>query len=155
MNASATLVSVHLAGEGKDEIVLDTLPGKFTVTRTDEALTPSGGLAKGLDRESLRQWTNRPQTELSAALPERFIADWDSTVNTRYGHQEDAAVGYNPHKRGRKSHHPLILRGCAHPAVPALGMAAGRHGQFHRLAAGDGKTLESPGDPRTAPAQSR
>jgi hypothetical protein len=49
-----------------------------------------------------------PQTELYAALPERFIADWDSTVNTRYGHQEDAAVGYNPHKRGRKSHHPLI-----------------------------------------------
>src|ERR1035437_1481947 len=45
MNASATLVSVHLAGEGKDEIVLDMLPGKFTVTRTDEALTPYGGLA--------------------------------------------------------------------------------------------------------------
>jgi hypothetical protein len=45
MNASASLVSVHLAGEGKDEIVLDTLPGKLTVTRTDEALTPYGGLA--------------------------------------------------------------------------------------------------------------
>ena len=29
-------------------------------------------------------------------------------LDTRYGHQEDAAVGYNPHKRGRKSHHPLI-----------------------------------------------
>ena len=29
-------------------------------------------------------------------------------MNTRYGHQEDAAVGYNPHKRGRKRHHPLI-----------------------------------------------
>jgi hypothetical protein len=29
-------------------------------------------------------------------------------VNTRYGHQEDAVVGYNPTKRGRKSHHPLI-----------------------------------------------
>ena len=51
---------------------------------------------------------HRPQTELSAALPERFIADWDSTVNTRYGHQEDAVVGYNPHKRGRRSPHPLI-----------------------------------------------
>jgi hypothetical protein len=34
------LVSVHLAGEDKDEISLDTLPGKFTVTRTDEVLTP-------------------------------------------------------------------------------------------------------------------
>ena len=188
MNTSESLVCVHLEGEGKDEIVLDTLPGKITVTRTDEALTPYGGLAawsgflkhlgiierladrcpvvrtspnaapvrevlhgfllgalvegkrfchvrwvmddpavatlmgmdrvrsedalprlaKGLDRESLRQWMNRPQTERYAALPERFIADWDSTVNTRYGHQEDAARGYNPHKRGRKSHHPLI-----------------------------------------------
>jgi len=45
MNASASLVSVHLAGEGKDEISLDTLPGKLRVTRTDEALTPYGGLA--------------------------------------------------------------------------------------------------------------
>jgi hypothetical protein len=188
MSTFASLVSVHLAGEGEDEISLDTLPGKFTVTRTDEALTPYGGLAawsgflkhlgiierladhcpvartspnaapvrevlhsfllgalvegkrfchvrwvmddpavatlmgmdrvrgedalprlgKGVDRESLRQWMNRPQTELYAALPDRFIADWDATGNTRYGHQEDAAVGYNPHKRGRKSHHPLI-----------------------------------------------
>jgi hypothetical protein len=65
-------------------------------------------LAKELDPESLRHWMNWPQTELYAALPERFIADWDSTVNTRYGHQEDAVVGYNPHKRGRKSHHPLL-----------------------------------------------
>ena len=45
MSTFASLVSVHLAGEGKDEISLDTLPGKFTVTRTDEALTPYGGLA--------------------------------------------------------------------------------------------------------------
>jgi len=188
MSTLASLVTVHLAGEGQDEICLDTLPGKFTVPRTDEALTPSGGLAawsgflkhlgiierlaehypvartspnaapvrevlhrfllgalvegrrfchvrwvmddpavatlmglervrgedalprlgKELERESLRAWMRQPQTELYAALPDRFIADWDSTVNTRYGHQEDAAVGYNPHKRGRKSHHPLI-----------------------------------------------
>jgi hypothetical protein len=45
MSTLASLVSVHLAGEGKDEISLDTLPGKFTITRTDEALTPYGGLA--------------------------------------------------------------------------------------------------------------
>lgn len=34
--------------------------------------------------------------------------DLDSTVLTRYGAQEGAAVGYNPSKRGRKSHHPLM-----------------------------------------------
>jgi hypothetical protein len=188
MNPFTSLVSLHLAGERRDEISLDALPGKFTITRTDAALTPYGGLAawsgflkhlgiierladhcpvvrtspnaapvrevlhsfslsalvegkrfchvrwlnddpaiatrmgmarvrgedalprlaKELDVANLRAWMHRPQTELYAALPERFIADWDSTVNTRYGHQEDAVVGYNPHKRGRKSHHPLI-----------------------------------------------
>jgi hypothetical protein len=45
MSPSASLVSLHLAGEGKDEISLDTLRGKFTITRTDAAMTPYGGLA--------------------------------------------------------------------------------------------------------------
>ncbi len=34
--------------------------------------------------------------------------DLDSTVMTRYGTQEGSAVGYNPAKRGRASHHPLM-----------------------------------------------
>jgi len=34
--------------------------------------------------------------------------DLDSTVMTRYGHQAGAKRGYNPHKRGRASHHPLM-----------------------------------------------
>lgn len=32
----------------------------------------------------------------------------DSTVLTRYGEQEGAKKGYNPNKRGRASHHPLL-----------------------------------------------
>jgi hypothetical protein len=32
----------------------------------------------------------------------------DSTVLTRYGRQEGAKKGYNPKKRGRPSHHPLL-----------------------------------------------
>jgi hypothetical protein len=46
------------------------------------------------------------------------IVDWegiteanlnlDSTVLTRYGNQEGAKKGYNPKKRGRPSHHPLL-----------------------------------------------
>ncbi len=192
MNTSTSLVSLHLAGEGQnaqpDGLTLDTLPGKFTLTRTDAALTAYGGLvawsgflkhlgiiercaercpvtrtrpnaapvrevvhsfalsalvegkrfchvrwltddpaiatimnmervrgedalprlAKEMSVEAMCQWMQQPQTELYAALPARFIADWDSTVNTRYGHQEGAAVGYNPHKPGRKSHYPLI-----------------------------------------------
>lgn len=34
--------------------------------------------------------------------------DFDSTVITRYGQQEGSAKGYNPNKRGRNSHHPLM-----------------------------------------------
>jgi hypothetical protein len=44
MNQFRSLVSVHLTGEAKDEICLNTLPGKITITRTDEALTTYGGL---------------------------------------------------------------------------------------------------------------
>jgi len=34
--------------------------------------------------------------------------DLDSTVITREGNQEGSAKGYNPNRRGRNSHHPLI-----------------------------------------------
>ena len=37
-------------------------------------------------------------------LTEPWILDIDSTVKPLYGHQEGAAVGYNPHKPGRPSH---------------------------------------------------
>ncbi len=39
---------------------------------------------------------------------ERITVDLDSTVITRAGTQEGSAKGYNPLKRGRNSHHPLI-----------------------------------------------
>jgi Transposase DDE domain group 1 len=38
----------------------------------------------------------------------RVIFDLDSTVLTLYGHQEQARIGYNPHKHGRPSYHPWI-----------------------------------------------
>lgn len=37
-----------------------------------------------------------------------FTLDFDSSVITRYGKQEGSRKGYNPHKPGRPSHHPLI-----------------------------------------------
>jgi hypothetical protein len=39
---------------------------------------------------------------------DNFTLDIDSSVMTRYGQQEGAKKGYNPQKRGRNSHHPLI-----------------------------------------------
>lgn len=37
-----------------------------------------------------------------------FTLDIDSSVVTRYGTQEGAKKGYNPKKKGRNSHHPII-----------------------------------------------
>lgn len=45
---------------------------------------------------------------LWSAPPKQLILDWDSTVQTKYGQQQGAALGYNPHKSGRKSFHPLL-----------------------------------------------
>lgn len=39
---------------------------------------------------------------------DNITIDFDSTVITRYGDQEGSAKGYNPNKRGRNSHHPLM-----------------------------------------------
>jgi hypothetical protein len=39
---------------------------------------------------------------------DNFTLDIDSSVMTRYGDQEGAKKGYNPAKKGRLSHHPLI-----------------------------------------------
>lgn len=54
-------------------------------------------------QEELRQllWRCFPHTS--------FVLDLDSTVTTIYGRLiEGATVGYNPHKRGRPSYHPLL-----------------------------------------------
>lgn len=37
------------------------------------------------------------------------ILDFDSTVETLYGEQEGAEVGYNPERHGRASYHPLLV----------------------------------------------
>ncbi len=42
------------------------------------------------------------------ALQIRTILDLDSTVLTVYGHQEKAAIGFNPKKRGRPSYLALL-----------------------------------------------
>lgn len=46
---------------------------------------------------------------LRRILPKECILDIDATVETVYGNQEYAAVGYNPTKHGRKSYHPLMF----------------------------------------------
>lgn len=41
-------------------------------------------------------------------LRKHLIFDLDSTVLTVYGKLQGAKIGYNPHKRGRPSYHPVI-----------------------------------------------
>ena len=88
----------------------------------DQALAVILGMKKGrlcgedalyrmmekVPREQARTWLAWSERDLYAALPAAFVGDWDSTVNTRYGKQEDVARGYNPHKPGRGSHHRLL-----------------------------------------------
>ena len=98
---------------------------RFAHTRRvqdDQALAVVLGMKKGricgedaftrlcaqVPRPKARSWLLWSERDLYSALPSAFIADWDSTVNTRYGQQDDVAVGYNPHKPGRGSHHPLL-----------------------------------------------
>ncbi len=64
-----------------------------------------------------RKFSQKRNTELFPSLQHWFFdqigvanitVDFDSTVITRYGEQEGSAKGYNPNKRGRNSHHPLM-----------------------------------------------
>lgn len=42
-------------------------------------------------------------------VPKEVMLIFDATVSVRYGlNQAGAEIGYNPHKRGRPSHHPLL-----------------------------------------------
>jgi len=50
----------------------------------------------------LQHWTVQPIDTGALTI------DFDSTVITRSGNQEGTARGYNPNRRGRNSHHPLM-----------------------------------------------
>ena len=64
-----------------------------------------------------QKFTQRINNEVFPALQQWFFdqlvfdnyaLDLDSTAITRYGKQEGNAIGYNPSKRNRPSHHPLF-----------------------------------------------
>lgn len=64
-------------------------------------------LSAGLSSEQVETWFMQSEHMMHNLIPPDSIADWDSTVIVRYGKQEDTAIGYNPQKPGRPSHHPL------------------------------------------------
>jgi len=74
------------------------IPGDDTIRRFFGEITSEAG----------KEWIHKSSGWFYNALGDYYILDWDATVTTRYGKQEEVAVGYNPHKPGRGSHHPLI-----------------------------------------------
>lgn len=55
-----------------------------------------------------RVFTKLQHWFISQISNDNLTIDFDSTVITKYGDQEGSAKGYNPNKRGRNSHHPLM-----------------------------------------------
>ena len=90
--------------------------------RTDEVVKEIFGWSKGMaDQSTFSRFFKKHSVDLNDKIfPEmmrnffntiqlaRMTIDVDSTVITRYGEQENAKVGYNPQKRGRRSHHPIL-----------------------------------------------
>jgi hypothetical protein len=94
-----------------------------TMLRADKALHALMGLARFPTDDTIRNLFKRfsqgkvyefygPLWEwMMERLPTRdqgYSLDLDSTVFERYGVQQGAKKGFNPKKRGRPSHHPLL-----------------------------------------------
>jgi hypothetical protein len=90
--------------------------------RTDEVIREIFGWKRGMaDQSTFSRFFKKHSVETNDEIfprimrhffdkidIDRMTIDIDSTVITRYGDQEEAKVGYNPEKRGRKSHHPIM-----------------------------------------------
>ena len=74
------------------------IPGEDTLRRFFESINSEQG----------QEWIYNVNDILYRSLNNPYILDWDATVTTRYGEQELVAIGYNPTKQGRGSHHPLV-----------------------------------------------
>lgn len=103
-------------------LMLSTLAGHYryahvTALRCDAVNPPLLGMDKLVSEDSLRRnlaridettglsWLQSHLDYCTAPLlSEPWVLDIDTTVKPLYGHQEGAAVGYNPHKPGRPSH---------------------------------------------------
>jgi hypothetical protein len=76
--------------------------------------------------------------------------DLDSTVMTRYGAQQGSAKGYNPAKRGRMSHHPLMAFVCETGMIANCWLRPGNAGTANNVQSFLANTLYRLGDKRVA-----
>jgi len=96
----------------------------ITTLRCDPVNPPLLGMGKAVSEDAVRRAFDKIEEQAGVAwlqqhldyctrplLGEPWILDVDTTVKPLYGHQEGAAVSYNPHKPGRPSHsyHSYLL----------------------------------------------
>lgn len=91
------------------------------ISRFDEVLRRIFGFKRMAGHKAYQRYFNKftiatnqkiftkvSQWFFSQVRLDNYTLDVDSTVLTRYGSQQGAKKGYNPKKRGRNSHHPLL-----------------------------------------------
>lgn len=85
-----------------DETTFGRLFRTFTQSHINDLELLNHRLRGRIWRKALRSGKSRVHCAL------RQVIDVDSTEKTVYGKQEGAVKGYNPHKRGAVSYHPLL-----------------------------------------------
>jgi len=91
------------------------------VTRHDKALGKISDWEETPGQDAYKSFFGKFTQAMNHRVPEDFYSwifdnfkfdnftfDIDFPVMTRYGEQDGAKKGYNPSKKGRASHHPLI-----------------------------------------------
>lgn len=91
------------------------------VTRFDEVLRKIFGFKQMAGHKAYQRYFNKFTIAINQRIftkisrwffsqvkLDNYTLDVDSTVITRYGNQQGAKRGYNPNKKGRNSHHPLL-----------------------------------------------
>jgi len=91
------------------------------VTRHDAALKKIFGWKQSPGQDVYKRYFSKFTQAINQKVSDHFYSwifrsvrfdnytlDCDSSVLTRYGGQQGAKRGYNPHKPGRASHHPII-----------------------------------------------
>lgn len=91
----------------KDPLVrhLLSLPSRIEDSTIKDRLSKLGAKGAIILQEGLFSLTGK---WLSKCNLSKITIDCDSTVSTVYGQQQGAAKGYNPHKKGASSYHPLL-----------------------------------------------
>lgn len=91
------------------------------VTRSDRALADIFGWKRVPGQDTYKRFFGKSTQAMNQQVSDyfyrwifthiqfdNFTLDLDSSVLGRYGNQQGARKGYNPAKKGRSSHHPLI-----------------------------------------------